>query len=95
MTHERSNSMELPEVQIYLAAIRDDPQFVQLLATDLLALQRLAIEPDGWDWADYDGGLVVDHLWLHSSVAGAQARLGRVCHLRARAWQAALAPFAI
>ena len=94
MTPQQSNPMELPEVQIYLAAMRDDPKFVQLLATDLSALQRLAIEPDGWDWADHDGGLIVDNLWLHSSVASVQARLGRVCHLRARAWQAALAPFA-
>ena len=85
---------ELPEVQRYLRSLEDDSQFVELRTADLEALASLRTEPDGWDWADHDGGRVIDHLWLFAEDPHAQSRLAKVCHLRALAWEAALEPFA-
>ena len=84
---------EIAQVKTYLDAIRGTSRFADLYAADVATLEELDVDPSGWDWADHDGSLVIDELWLRASDTKDQTSLARVCHLRALAWNAALAEY--
>lgn len=84
---------EIAQVKTYLDAIRGIPRFADLYAVDLARLEELDGDTNGWDWAEHDGAVVIEGLWLRASKLDDQTSLARICHLRAVAWNAALAEY--
>ncbi|WP_137701654.1 hypothetical protein [Marimonas lutisalis] len=85
---KKVKAAEAPEMQHYLDLIRTSENCAMLLHAEEQALRKIEKNTDGIDWADFAGTEVLQDYWLVASSEHRQAELGRICHLRALAWNA-------
>lgn len=79
---------ELPAVTEYLIELEGAGDCSDLHYAECNALSEALSDPDGLDWADQSGAETLHAYWLAAETKDRQMQLGRICHMRALAWDA-------
>jgi hypothetical protein len=81
---------DVPEMKSYLERVKRETDCKMLFYAETMELGKNAADTCGLDWADLRGTEVLHEYWLLATTPERQVQLGKVCHLRAKAWDAVM-----